>query len=190
MVILKFHFDGQGVGSIAIKDEFLDLGKMLNLGCGQRVLPGFVNLDYINFEGVDVVHDFEKEDLPFPDDHFSFIFIKSVLEHVPHRVPRVDGDFMYHLINDLIRISKDGAIWDTLHPCHPLALQATDHPRIIGPATFDPWTRKFSSLEATTLPNARMEMISKKNLRRWVPNSSIGRTFAHRMTFKIHKLGD
>lgn len=187
---MRFSFAAPGVTPIEISDDFINLENKLNLGCGQRSLPGFVNLDYIEFEGVNVVHDFEKEDLPFPDDHFNFIFLKSILEHVPHRVPRVDGDFMYHLINDLIRISKDGAIWDTLHPCHPLALQATDHPRIIGPATFDPWTRDYSSLEATMLPKARMEMLSKKNIRRWALNSSFGRTIVYRMTFRIHKLGD
>jgi hypothetical protein len=125
--------------------------------------------------------------LPFDDDTFDFIFMKSILEHMPHRVPRVRGEFMYELVNDLIRISKDGARWELQHPCNPLALAATDHPRIIGPATFDPWTRAFSSLEATTLPEGRLNILSKVNIRHWNFDSSFGRARSYRMIIKVIK---
>lgn len=177
----------QGLEPISIYDEHLNLDSKLNLGCGRRTLPGFVNLDMIDGDGVNVVHDIEKAPLPFDDNTFDFIFMKSILEHMPHRVDRVRGEFMYDLVNDLIRISKDGARWESQHPCNPLALAATDHPRIIGPATFDPWTSDYSSLEATKLPVGRLKIVSKVNIRRWKADFSFGRTIAYRMVLEVEK---
>lgn len=188
---MRFDF-GENI-SIEIEDRFLT-GPRLNLGCGNRALPGFVNLDFMYSEGVDIVHDLESEDLPFDDDTFDFIFIKSILDQMPHRVQGIQGEFMFHLINDLIRVSKNGAVWDCRHPCNPLALQATDHVRIIARATFDPWTKDLSvlgSLEATTLATSgRLKFIKQTNVRKWALDSSFGRAGFHHLIYQVHKMGE
>jgi len=55
--------------------------KRLNAGCGQDILPGYVNMDQLKMKGVDVVGSLDKR-LPFKDNTFDEIRCISVLEHV------------------------------------------------------------------------------------------------------------
>jgi predicted SAM-dependent methyltransferase len=56
----------------------------LNLGCGDRPLPGFVNVDALpTAHGVDVVADI-SERLPFDDSSASLVYATHLLEHFPH----------------------------------------------------------------------------------------------------------
>ncbi|MFX1260338.1 MAG: methyltransferase domain-containing protein [Promethearchaeota archaeon] len=70
----------------------------LNLGCGRDIRKGWINLDIIEKEGVDVIHDLNKLPLPFEDEKFDDVLCKDVLEHVDY-LP---------LINDIHRILKKG----------------------------------------------------------------------------------
>ncbi len=73
--------------------------KKLNLGCGQDIRKGWVNLDIVKHEGVDVVHDLNQLPLPFSDESFDFIGCYDILEHVEwiplmgeiHRILRKGG---------------------------------------------------------------------------------------------------
>lgn len=79
--------------------------KKLNLGCGKDILEGYINLDAINLEGVDVVYDLDKFPYPFEDNTFDEVLAKSVLEHL--------GD-LQKVMEELKRISKPNAniiIW-------------------------------------------------------------------------------
>ena len=56
----------------------------LNLGSGDRPLPGFVNVDVLpDARGVDVVADI-SEHLPFEDCSASVVYATHLLEHFPH----------------------------------------------------------------------------------------------------------
>jgi SAM-dependent methyltransferase len=54
----------------------------LNLGCGQDILPGYVNLDAVALPGVDVVHDLDVFPWPFGDQEFDLVQAFDVFEHV------------------------------------------------------------------------------------------------------------
>jgi predicted SAM-dependent methyltransferase len=54
----------------------------INIGCGSRPLPGWVNLDAARGEQVDVVWDL-RHGLPFPDESCAAIFGEHVIEHIP-----------------------------------------------------------------------------------------------------------
>jgi SAM-dependent methyltransferase len=56
--------------------------ERLNVGCGDDVRPGYVNLDVAPLPGVDVVHDLADLPLPFEDSRFTEIVCQDVLEHV------------------------------------------------------------------------------------------------------------
>lgn len=56
--------------------------KCLNLGSGKDVKKGFVNLDSVKLEGVDVVHDLETYPWPFKKNEFDLIYTSHVLEHL------------------------------------------------------------------------------------------------------------
>ena len=54
----------------------------INIGCGSRPLPGWVNLDAARGDKIDVVWDLRRG-LPFPDESCSAIFGEHVIEHIP-----------------------------------------------------------------------------------------------------------
>ncbi len=70
----------------------------LNLGCGRDIKKGWINLDFTEEEGVDVVHDLNVLPLPFEDGQFDYVVCQDILEHI---------DFI-PLINDIHRILKIG----------------------------------------------------------------------------------
>lgn len=75
----------------------------LHLGCGRNYKQGWVNLDLISADGVDVVADLDDcaaTPLPFPDDHFDEILGSHLLEHIRNPLP---------LMQELHRISSNGA---------------------------------------------------------------------------------
>ncbi len=75
----------------------------LNIGCGRKSLPGWVNVDVVPLEGVDVVADLERcaqVPLPFPDDAADEFLLSHVIEHVRNVLP---------LMQELHRVAKPGA---------------------------------------------------------------------------------
>ena len=68
----------------------------LNLGCGGDIRKGWINLDFTEGEGVDIVHDLNILPLPFEDEKFEYVLCQDILEHV---------DFI-PLIDDIYRILK------------------------------------------------------------------------------------
>ena len=74
--------------------------KKLNIGCGQDIRKGYVNLDSIKQKGIDVVHDLNKFPWPFKKDTFNEIYASHILEHV---------DDLVTVMNEICRISKNGA---------------------------------------------------------------------------------
>jgi ubiquinone/menaquinone biosynthesis C-methylase UbiE len=72
----------------------------LNLGCGNDIRPGWINLDRKGLPGVNVVHDLETLPLPFPADTFDYILCQDVLEHVD----------CVALLREILRIMRDASI--------------------------------------------------------------------------------
>lgn len=54
----------------------------LNLGCGSDLRDGYVNVDRVKLDGVDVVHDLDVGPWPFPDESCDGIIAQDVFEHV------------------------------------------------------------------------------------------------------------
>lgn len=74
--------------------------KKLNLGCGTDIRKDYINIDFINGNGVDIVHNLNQTPYPFEDDYFDEIYASHVLEHL-------DGDW-FKIIKELYRIMKRG----------------------------------------------------------------------------------
>lgn len=70
----------------------------LNLGCGNDIRKGWINLDLYMHDGVDVSHDLNELPLPFDDNSFNVILCKNILEHIIY----------FPLMSELHRILKKG----------------------------------------------------------------------------------
>ena len=76
--------------------------RRLNLGSGNDIRAGWVNLDRSVLPGADVVHDIEQLPLPFPNESFDYVLCQDILEHVDY-IP---------LLRDIWRVMRTGG---TLH---------------------------------------------------------------------------
>ena len=56
--------------------------KKLNVGCGENIKKGYINLDIRKLPGVDVVWNLNKTPYPFKDNEFNEILALNVLEHI------------------------------------------------------------------------------------------------------------
>jgi SAM-dependent methyltransferase len=64
--------------------------QRLHLGCGNEILPGWINHDLVSLPGVDVVHDLENFPWPFETDQFSEVRMHHVLEHLSNPVRTIE----------------------------------------------------------------------------------------------------
>jgi predicted SAM-dependent methyltransferase len=74
----------------------------LNIGCGSRPMPGWVNIDAARGEKIDVVWDLRRG-LPFPDQSCTAIFGEHVIEHIPK-----DGAEL--LLRECLRVLQPGGV--------------------------------------------------------------------------------
>jgi SAM-dependent methyltransferase len=59
----------------------------LNLGCGYDIKKEWLNCDMVSINGIDKVFDIRTIPWPLPDNRFSSILMKDVLEHVSEIIP-------------------------------------------------------------------------------------------------------
>lgn len=74
--------------------------KKLNVGCGNDIRKGWVNLDIAKLAGVDIVHDIQKIPWPIKNNTFDEIECSDILEHVDY-IP---------ILKEMHRIIKKGGI--------------------------------------------------------------------------------
>lgn len=75
-------------------------GLRVNLGCGERLLPAWINLDSFAFPGVQVVWDLRRG-IPFPDGSCSALLLEHVIEHLPREAAK-------SLLSQCIRVLEPG----------------------------------------------------------------------------------
>ncbi len=109
----------------------------LNLGCGNKLLKGYVNLDKFSYYKCDVTHDLEKFPYPFKNDSVNEILLSHVLEHIGQQ-----PDTFINIIKELYRICTNSAliIINVPHPRHEDFLSDPTHVRpitVLGLSLFD-----------------------------------------------------
>jgi len=82
----------------------------ISIGSGYKKFKGFVNVDNNPQCEPDHVVDLEKDKLPFDDSSVDEIKAHHILEHI--------GDGFFHLMQEMYRVCKDGAIIDIQVPHH------------------------------------------------------------------------
>ena len=101
----------------------------LNLGCGAKILNGYVNVDKFDYYDVDKVHDLEVFPYPFDDDVVDEIMLSHVLEHIGQ-----DPDVFNEIIKEFYRICKNNALIN-IHVPHPRHDDSISDPTHVRPIT-------------------------------------------------------
>ena len=73
--------------------------KKLNLGSGDKRIPGFLNVDKFDTFEPDIVHDLEIFPYPFLDNEIDEIKLIHVLEHIGQT-----PDLFIKIIKELLRL--------------------------------------------------------------------------------------
>ena len=97
----------------------------LNLGCGKDIREGWVNVDWVDAPGIDMVLDI-SDHLPFPSNSVSEVLVSHVLEHI------IDWEAV---VIEIWRILKPGGTVKIIVP-YGLELQ-TYHKRFFDEKTLD-----------------------------------------------------
>ena len=94
---------------------FQEKGLKINLGCGNKKLPDYINIDNSEHCSPDILLDLENTPYPFLENTVSTIRLKSVLEHLP-----TDPKKFFPIIQELYRICENNAIIyiECPHPAH------------------------------------------------------------------------
>lgn len=78
----------------------------LNLGCGRKILNGYINLDVVDYGG-NQIQDLNKYPYPFEENTFDEILASHILEHL---------DNFRDAITEIYRIAKPNAILKVYAP--------------------------------------------------------------------------
>ena len=122
--------------------------KRINIGCGNRYMKGWVNLDiddkdiYGDKIKVDIKHNLEKFPWPFKDNEFDEVLIRHTLEHL---------DDIFKVMKELTRITKNGGIIIIVVPHFSCYL-----------AYRDPTHKHFFSYQSINYFKGKSEVISSK----------------------------
>ena len=102
----------------------------LNLGCGNRKINDWVNVDKVATCNPDKIVNLEELPWPWPDNSVDEILLSHVLEHLGAAT-----DVYLGIIKELYRICRDGALINIRvpHPRHDIFLNDPTHVRAITP---------------------------------------------------------
>jgi ubiquinone/menaquinone biosynthesis C-methylase UbiE len=109
----------------------------LNLGCGNKILDGYLNVDKFDYYNVDKVHDLEKFPYPFDNDSVDEILLSHVLEHIGQ-----DPNIFNEILKEFYRVCKNQAVIDIAvpHPRHDDFISDPTHVRpitLLGLSLYD-----------------------------------------------------
>ncbi len=64
-----------------VRENILGDIRALDIGSGNRKLPGAIGIDRLKLPNVDVIHDLSRFPWPFPNESFNLVLANHFLEH-------------------------------------------------------------------------------------------------------------
>jgi SAM-dependent methyltransferase len=106
----------------------------LNLGCGNKRLAGYVNVDLVSYESVDMIADLNHTPFPFKEDAFEEVVCDHILAHL---------NSFHKAITEIVRITKPGGRVKVYASYFPSTkwFGDPDHKIPFGWRTFDGYTK-------------------------------------------------
>lgn len=113
----------------------------LNLGCGNRKHPGYVNVDFTSACSPDQVWDLENTPWPWESNSVEAVLFSHSLEHIGGN-PRVFKEIM----RELYRVCLNGAELTVMvpHPRHDDFINDPTHVRVITPGLFSTLSKRLN----------------------------------------------
>ena len=111
----------------------------LNLGCGARRMPGWINVDKMAACAPDQVVDLERFPWPWPDAAVEEILLNHVLEHLG-----ASPDVYIGVFKEMWRVCRNGATVNIVvpHPRHDDFLGDPTHVRAVTGAGLEMFSRR------------------------------------------------
>ena len=118
-------------------------GLKLNLGCGEKRLPGYINVD--KYGSPDIKHDLESFPWPWETNSVSNILLIHVLEHLGKDVETYFGIF-----KEMYRICNNGAKIKIIVPHfrHQFFYDDPTHVRVVTPLGLNLFSKRLNKLWA------------------------------------------
>ena len=135
----------------------------LNLGSGNKILDGYVNVDKFDLYDIDIKHDLERFPYPFDDNSVEEIILAHVLEHLGQA-----PEGFINIIKEIYRICKNQALINIIvpHPRHEAFVSDPTHVRPItglGLSLFDKdLNEEWEKLGAANTPLALIHKVNFK----------------------------
>ena len=113
----------------------------LNLGCGEKRLPGFLNVD--KFGTPDIKHDLETFPWPWETNSVSEILLIHVLEHLGK-----ETEVYFNILKEIYRISKNKAKIRIVVPHfrHQFFYDDPTHVRVVTPLGLQLFSKKLNKI--------------------------------------------
>lgn len=133
---------GESAKMVTADTDFEAAGKELlrvDLACGQMKKSGYIGIDGVNVEGVDIVHDLFKFPWPLKDNSVWDVHCAHFVEHIPHVIPGYQGEGLNLFMEELYRVLMMGGQATIVCPFYTSvrAHQDPTHCRYITDVTFD-----------------------------------------------------
>ena len=109
----------------------------LNLGCGERRIPGYINVD--KFGQPDIKHDLESFPWPWQTNSVSEILLIHVLEHLGR-----DVEIYFRIFKEIYRVCNNGAQIRIIVPHfrHQFFYDDPTHVRVVTPLGLQLFSKK------------------------------------------------
>ena len=116
-------------------------GLKLNLGCGEKRIPGYINVD--KFGSPDLKHDLESFPWPWETNSVSDIVLIHVLEHLGK-----DVEIYFGIFKEMYRICNHGAKIKIIVPHfrHQFFYDDPTHVRVVTPLGLQLFSQKLNKL--------------------------------------------
>ena len=102
----------------------------LNLGCGNKKMEGFINIDSSAHCEPDIILNLTNTPYPFKSNSVNEIVMKSVIEHLP-----ADPEKFLKILQEIYRICQHNAVIhiECPHPTHRWQIADFTHQKAIHP---------------------------------------------------------
>lgn len=109
MLDIIFPGESKATDAVPTRLSVASDGIKISLGAGTEPEEGYINVDIVPLEGIDVVHNLMNYPWPFEDSSAEYIKAKDIIEHMATHMP--DGSSsLIKFIEECHRILKPGGV--------------------------------------------------------------------------------